>query len=522
MSADSSKMALILTMTLVMAVAAWGCSPAGEEGEPEPGGEARAGGEIIVGNNADVDTLDPGQYTDLYSGRVISQIFETLLTMDFDGEFGPGLAEDWDIQEGGAVWVFNLREGVKFHDGTEMTAEDVKFTLDRLKDEDYGSPRRADFAVIEEMTVVDDYTLEVVLQEPNMVFMTDLLSGHVVPKHYVEEVGDAEFASAPIGTGPFAFVEYRVDDYTELEAFDDYWGGRPSLDGLTFRPIPEVSTRIVELETGGIHVMGEVPGEELDRLAEEPGIEVATVTGTNWRVLAMNTEREPFDDPNVRKAIAHAIDKQRIIDTVYPGTSIPAQGPIPPTSWAYDPDFEGRNFDLDRAREYLAESNHPDGFEATLMVSEGEEIHREAPLIQRMLTELDIEIDIQSLEWGTFLERLTTQDYDMLRVGWTTNVEPDSLLYNTFHSSSEQFNMFGYNNARVDELLDRGRVEADIDKRTDIYREVQEILVEDVPGVFIYHDERVLAYRDNVQDLKPYFSGDFMFKTPFVDVWLSE
>ncbi len=521
------RLALIVAALFALGVLAMACAPAEDEVEPddpeEPTEEElKVGGEIIVANNADVDTLDPGQYTDLYSGRVLSQIFDTLILMDFDGDFQPGLAEDWDIDEGGAVWTFYLREGVKFHDGTEMTAEDVKFSFNRLKDEDYGSPRRGDFVVIEEMNIIDDYTIEVILKEPNMVFMTDLGVGYIVPKHYVEEVGDSEFAEKPIGTGPFAFVEHRVDDYTELEAFVEHWAGRPYLDRLTFRPIPEVSTRIVELETDGIQVMAEVPGEELERLADEPGIKVDTVTGTNWRVLAMNTDREPFNDPNVRKAIAHAIDKERIIETVYPGTSIPAEGPIPPTSWAHDPEFEGRSYDLERAKDYLAESDYPDGFEATLMISEGEEIYREAPLIQSMLAELDVKIDIQSLEWGTFLERLTTQDFDMLRVGWTTNVEPDSLLYNTFHSSSDQFNMFGYENPRVDELLDKGRVEPDIDRRTEIYREAQQLIVEDAPGVFIYHDERVLAYRDYVEDMKPYFTGGFLFKTPFVNVWMSK
>ncbi len=515
-----NKMMLFGALLVAVALVIVGC---GESTSPANGdGEAVAGGDLIVANNADVDTLDPGQYTDLYSGRVIDQMFETLLCMDYEGEFQPCLAEDWDIEEDGTLWTFYLREGVKFHDGSEMTAEDVEFTLDRLMDEDYNSPRKADFDLIDEINVVDDYTLEVVLREPNMVFMTDLLNGYVVPKDYVEEVGNEGLASEPIGTGPFSFEEYRTDDYTLLEAFEDYWGGRPKLDSLRFRPIPEATTRIVELETGGIHLMAEVPGEELERLEEEEGIEVDSVTGTNWRSLSMNMDREPFDDINVRRAISHAIDKQRIIDTVYPGTSIPAEGPLPPTSWAYDSEFEGRGFDLDRAKEYMADSDYPDGFEATLMISEGEQLQREAPLLQSMLAEIGVEIEIQSLEWGTFLERLTNQDYDMLRVGWTTNVEPDSILYNTFHSSSEQFNMFGYDNSRVDELLDKGRLEPDLDKRKEIYREVQEIIVDEAPAAFVYHDERIIAYQDVVRDIEPSFSGAFWFKTPFAEVWMSE
>lgn len=497
-----------------------GQTPAASDGTAtaeatEPPASAASGGEIIIGNNADAKVLDPHLSTDLYSSRVYSQIFETLVVTDFAGEYTPNLATDWTIEEGGKVWTFELREGVKFHDGTDMTAEDVKFSFERLKDPETQSPHRPDFAGIETIEVLDDHTVKVTLAEPSGVFISGLLSGYVVPKHLVEEQGE-EFNKNPVGTGPFTFVEWVPDDRIVLEAFADYWGGAPKPERLVYRPIPETSTRVVELETGGINIMGELPGQEIERLEGEDGLTLDSIIGTNYRLLGFNTSREPFNDPLVRQAIAHAIDKQKLIDVVYPGVAIPAEGPIPPTSWAYDESFKGPQFDVEKAKELLAQSSRPDGFETTLMVSEGEIGQRDAVVIQSMLAAIGITVKIETVEWGTFLDRMTTsRDYDMLRVGWTVTGEPDSLLYNVFHSSSDQFNFTEYRNAEVDDLLDEGRRETDQAERIKIYQQAQEIIVEEVPMIFLYHERRVVAYTDDVQGFKPHPSGGFFFKTVY-------
>ena len=485
-----------------------------DEGTEAPSGNVPTGGELIIGNNADAKVLDPHLSTDLYSARVYDQIFETLVDIDFDGNYVPVLATDWEIEEDGKVWTFTLREGVKFHDGEEMTSEDVKFSLERLKDPETNSPHRPDFVGIETVETPDPYTVRVTLAEPSGVFISGLLNGAIVPKHVVEQAGE-QFNTSPVGTGPFKFVEWVPDDRIVVEAFEDYWGGRPKLDRLVFRPIPETSTRLVELETGGIHLTGEVPGQELERLESTEGITVDSVIGTNYRILAMNTSRPPFDDPLVRQAIAHVINKQQLIDTVYPGVAVKAEGPIPPTSWAYDENFKGRDFDLERAKELMAQSSYPDGFETTLMVSEGEIGQRDAVVLQSMLQAINIKVNIETVEWGTFLDRMTARNYDMLRVGWTTTPEPDSLLYNVFHSTSEQFNFTAYNNPEVDRLLDEGRRETDMEQRAEIYRQIQQIVVEEAPMVFLYHERRIVAYDDGVTGFRPHLSGTFLFKNSF-------
>lgn len=488
-------------------------TPSGGASET-PSGDVATGGEMIVGNNADAKVLDPHLSTDLYSSRVYDQIFENLVAVDFEGRYVPVLATDWEIQEDGKVWVFNLRQGVKFHDGEEMTSEDVKFSLERIKDPATNSPHRPDFAGIEAVETPDDYTVKVTLAEPSGVFISALLSGAIVPKHVVEQ--DAEgFNTHPVGTGPFKFVEWVPDDRIVVEAFEDYWGGRPKLDRLVFRPIPETSTRLVELETGGIQLTGEVPGQELERLENTEGIGVDSVIGTNYRILAMNTSRAPFDDPLVRQAIAHVVNKQQLIDTVYPGVAIKAEGPLPPTSWAYDENFKGRDFDLDKAKELMAQSSHPDGFETTLMVSEGEIGQRDAVVLQSQLQAINIKLNIETVEWGTFLDRMTSRNYDMLRVGWTTTPEPDSLLYNVFHSTSQQFNFTAFNNPEVDRLLDEGRRETDMEERAKIYQQIQQIVVDEAPMVFLYHERRIVAFDDAVTGFKPHLSGAFLFKTDF-------
>ncbi len=485
----------------------------GETTEPASN-DVPVGGELIIGNNADASVLDPHLSTDLYSSRVYNQLFETLIASDFEGNYVPVLATDWEIEEDGRVWVFTLREGVKFHDGEEMTAEDVKFSLERLKDPATASPNRPNFEGIETIETPDDYTVRVTLAEPSGVFISGLGNGYILPQHAVEELGE-DFNTNPVGTGPFKFVEWIPDDSISLEVFEDFWDGRANLDRLVFRPIPETSTRIVELETGGIHLAGELPGQELERLETTDGLVVDSVIGTNYRLLGLNTSRAPFDDPLVRQAIAHAIDKQQLIDTVYPGVAVKAEGPLPPTSWAYDESFTGRDFDLETAKELMAQSAHPDGFEATLLISEGDIGQRDAVILQSMLAELNIELSVETLEFGTFLDRVTTQNYDMMRIGWTTTPEPDALLYNVFHSASEQFNFTAYSNAEVDALLDEGRRVTDMEERAEIYRQVQEIVVEEVPMVFLYHERRIVGYDDAIVGFQPHFSGAFNFKTGY-------
>ncbi len=492
--------ALILVAVMIIALVAVGCG--GEAGPSE-------GGRLVVGNNSDVASLDPHMATDLYTIRVCDQIFDTLVRLDFDGNYVGSLAESWSVSGDGTVWEFDLRDDVVYHDGESFDASDVIFTFERILDPELESPRRNELGLVEDMRVGDDGEADLIitLREPNGAFLSTLLTVYVVPEHLVGDLGDK-----PRGSGPFVLEEWVPEERIVLSAFDDYWGDRPLLDELVFRPIPEVSTRVVELETGGIHLMDEVPGEDLERLEALDEIRVTSAVGSNYSVMGLNTAREPFDDPNVRKAIAYAIDRERLVEVVYPGTAVAADGPLPPSSWAYDEDFSGPGYDLERALGFMENSSVPDGFSAELLISEGERMERGAVLIQSMLEEIGIEVEVVTQEWGTFLQSLIARDYDMLRVAWTTDPEPDALMYSLMHSSSEALNFTGLSSPDVDSLLDRARAESDVEERAALYREVQSIAVEEATMIYLLHENHVAASADSVHDFRPHLTGAFYFQ----------
>ncbi len=501
---------VVVIAIVVLALVATGCSSGT--------GASGKGGVLVVGSSADVESLDPHLAADLYTVRVCDQIFDTLVRLDYDGGYVGSLAESWEAEEEGRVWKFHLRDDVVCHDGEPLTADDVVFSFERILDPDTESPRRDELNIIEEVRVEPgkNDTLTVVLGEPNGAFLSLLLNVYIIPEHLVSELEDGA-----AGTGPFVLQEMITDEKIELSAFDDYWAGPPLLDGLVFRPIPEISTRVVELETGGIHLMDEVPGEDLKRLREDEDVQLTTAIGSNYSILGLNMDPAPFDDPVVRKAIAHAVDRKRLVETVYPGTAVVAEGPLPPSSWAHDPEFSGPEFDLQRAREYMEDSSVPEGFSAEMLISEGDRMERGAVLLQSMLAEIGIDVEITSMEWGTFLGQLISRDYDMLRVAWTTDPEPDALLYSLLHSESEMLNFTGFDDPRVDELLDEGRRETDLDRRAEIYREVGEIVVDDGAMTYLLHENHVIAHHRSVNDFRAHSTGAYYFRTGFgAETWM--
>ncbi len=292
------------------------------------------------------------------------------------------------------------------------------------------------------------------------------------------------------------------------------------MDRVQFRFIPEGSVRLAELEAGGVDLIAGVPAPDLRRLRVSLLVDLHEVIGTNYRLIAFNTSVKPYDDVRVRQAIAMAIDKKKLVDVVWQERAVLAEGPLPPTSWAYDERFRGHPYNPTRARQLLAEAGLAGGFEMNYLISESEELRREAPLLIDMLRPLNITVKVTVVDFPTLLQRLLRAEYDTLRVGWTTNPEPDSLLYSPFHTSAiGGFNFTKYRNPRVDELLDRGRTITNQAERVRIYREAQRLIVQDAPMVFLFHEKRTYATRKAVVGFKPHVSGWIVLKTPYgIDV----
>jgi peptide/nickel transport system substrate-binding protein len=481
-----------------------------------PAATGPAPGVLRIGMESAPTTMDPGLSTDLYSQQVYSHVLEGLLMLDTEGVPRPALAESWTPSADGRVWTFKLRQNVKWHDGTDFTADDVKYTIDRILNPETRSPQRGLLSQITSVDVADRSTVRITTRAAFTPILTNLATAaYIVPRGYHSRVG-RDFARRPVGTGPYKWVEWIPDERIVLEANPDYYAGRPSVDRVLFRFIPEASVRLAELESRGLDLIAGIPAQDLRRLRVSLVVDLHEVIGTNYRLIGFNTSVKPYDDARVRQAIAHAIDKQKIVDVVWPGRGVVAEGPIPPTSWAFDDRFKGLGFNLTRARQLMAESGHAGGFEMNYLMSETEELRREVALLIDQLKAINITVKVIAVDFPTLLDRLLKANYDVLRVGWTVNPEPDALLYSPFHSSAiGGFNFVKYRNPRIDDLLDRGRTATNVNDRVRIYREAQRVIVQDAPMVFIFHEKRTYATRKSVSGFKPHVSGWIVLKTPY-------
>jgi peptide/nickel transport system substrate-binding protein len=496
----------VLSVTLVVVLAVLGSAATA----PAPAGMLR------IGLEAQPTTMDAALSTDLYSQQVYSQILEGLTMLDPQGVPQPALAESWSPSTDGKVWTFKLRQNVKFHDGTEFTADDVKYSIDRILNPETRSPQRGLVSQIASVDVVDKHTVRITTRAAFAPILTNLaIAAYIVPHAAHARLG-REFARQPVGTGPFRWVEWVPDDRVVLDANPDYYAGKPSVDRLLFRFIPEGSVRLAELESGGLDLIAGVPSQDIKRLHVSLVTDLQEVVGTNYRLLGFNTSVKPYDDVRVRQAIAYAIDKKKIVDVVWGERGVVAEGPIPPTSWAYDARFKGLGYNPGRAKQLMAESGHAAGFEMNFLVSEQEELRNEIPLLIDQLKQINVTVKPIVVDFPTLLDRLLKTNYDVLRVGWTVNPEPDSLLYSPFHSSAiGGFNFAKFRNAKVDELLDRGRTASNMNERIRIYQEAQRIIVQEAPMVFIFHEKRTYAHRKGVIGFKPHVSGWVVVKTPY-------
>lgn len=465
----------------------------------------KTGGTFTVGISADVVTLDPPMFTDVYSNYVSSQIHEGLIRVDFDGTIIPWLAKDYKL-DGEKDYVFTLREGIKFHNGEELTSADVKYTIERLLSDELKSPRAGRLDMVESVETPDEYTVRFVLKEPFTPFL-DRLTGawaFIVNQKAVEAAGD-DYTHNPVGTGPFKYVDWKTGESATVTRNEDYWGDVPLLETVVFRPIPDQNTRLIELESGGLDYMMDLPPEEVGRLKEDGKLQIFEGPAINYTYLAFNCQKDPFDgNIALRKAIAHAFDKAEIVEVIRQGLAKPAISSLQPENWAHNPNVAQYDYDPDKAREYFEESGYTGG-PIELSCDESPVIRRVAERIQAQVKEtLDLDITINSMEWGGFLSYIRTGEHQMFILGWNGGIDPDSIIFPLF--ATENFGAAGnrafYSNSRVDQLLADAQVEPDEEKRKELYFEAQEIIADEVPHAPLYHNLATAGAQPYVKDFK--------------------
>lgn len=481
-------------------------------------------GVLIVGQIAEPKSLDPAAVTAVNDFRILVNLYEGLTRYKTGTlEVEPALATSWDISENGTEYTFTLREGVRFHDGTPFNAEAVKFNFDRMLDENHPYhdtgpfPLSFFFGAVEKTEVVDDMTVKFTLNAPYAPFLSNLAypTGLMVSPAAVEAHGK-EFGRNPSGTGPFKFAEWRSNEAVVVERNDAYWGEAAGTQAVVFRPITDANTRVAEMLAGGIDMMVEVPPTSLGQFQGD-GFSVAEQAGPHVWFLILNAKEGPFSDKRVRQAANYAINKEAIVNDVLEGTATVAAGPTPPAfAWAYNEALDPYPYDPEKARALIAEAGI-EGATLTFFVTEGGSgMLDPIPMgtaIQADLEAVGFDVKIETYEWNTFLGEVNPGlegKADMAEMAWMTN-DPDTLPYLALRSEAWPdkggFNSGYYANPKVDELLEAARTATDQDERARLYREMQTIVQEDAPWVFVANWKQNAVISDRVENfgLEPSF-----------------
>lgn len=519
----------VLTLMLALVLAACASEPdetGGTSGSDDDGNndaeasETEEGGDLVIASSADAVSLDPAGSNDVPSSNVAENIYESLVKQNMDMELEPSLATEWEAVEDD-VWEFKLREDVKFHDGSDFNADVVKTNIERVMDEEVGSPRAFLYEMISDIEVVDDHTVRFITEYPFAPLPAHLAhsGGAMVAPDLIEEdyeaMEDGEepgsvITENPIGTGFFEFEEWKPGEYISLSKNEDYWGEPANVDTVTFKVVDEDQTRVAELLTGDSHIIDPLSPSDVAQVEGEEGVEPARQASVSLSYVGFNADKEPFDDPKVRQAINMAIDKSEIIDGIYDGAGIPAVGPLAPDVFGYDPDVEGLEYDPDKAKELLEEAGLEDGFSTTIWTNDSRERIDAATNIQAQLKEFNIDVEVEILEWGAYLEQTANGEHEMFVLGWSTVTgDADYGLYALFHSDNfgDPGNRTFTDDPELDDLLDEARQEPEPEKREELYSEIQELLAENAPMLYIHHQELLLGVSDNVQGLEQLPTG---------------
>lgn len=464
-----------------------------------------AGDAIVVASIGEPRILIPLLASDGASADVCSMIFNGLVKYDKNLQLKGDLAERWEILDGGLTIVFTLRQNVRWHDGAPFTAEDVRFTYERLMDPKVQTPYRGDFERIKSLEVVGPWTVRITYREPFAPGLSSWTMG-ILPKHLLEgqDLHTASFARRPIGTGPYQFHRWRSADRLELKAHPEYFEGPPRIGRWIYRIIPDQATIFLELQTEGVDWAGLTP-LQYQRQASTRRFQAHTrrfrYPSSGYTYLGYNLQLPLFQDTKVRQALNLAIDKEAIIRGVLFGLGRVATGPFLPDSWANDPLLKPAPYDPDRARALLAQAGWADHdgdgwldkggqpFSFTILTNNGN-LTREltAQVIQRQLKELGIRVGIRIIEWSSFIHHfVNARAFEAILLGWGLSPEPDP--YDIWHSSKTrpgEFNVIGYANPTVDRLLTAARRTFDLAERAALYHQVQRILYEEQPYCFLY------------------------------------
>jgi peptide/nickel transport system substrate-binding protein len=485
--------------------------------------EPAYGDTLIVGSIGEPSILIPMLAGDSASHDVAGLIFNGLVKYDIDLSVIGDLAESWDISPDGLVITFHLRKGVKWADGVEFTADDVMFGYKTIINEKTPTAYREDYLQVKKAEVIDKYTFRVTYEKPFAPALTSWGNLVVLPRHFLEgkDITKTDFGRSPIGMGPYKLNKWTTGQELLLDSNRDYFEGRPYIDHYIYRVIPDSATLFLELQAGGIDMMGLTPIQYTKQTSNDffrINFQKFRYPVFAYTYLGFNLKHPLFKDIWVRKAIAYAIDKSEIVDVVLFGLGSIATGPYVPNTWPYNPNVKRYEYNPEKAKQLLKDAGWEDTdgdgildkdgkpFEFTILTNMGNTLRMNtATIIQWRLAKVGIKVEIKALEWSTFInEFIDKRRFQAVILGWSIGLDPDQ--YDIWHSSKtkeKEFNFVSYKNPEVDALLEKGRRTFDIEKRKKAYFRIQEILAEELPYIFLYVPDATPIVQARVKGIKP-------------------
>ncbi len=483
------RIAVILVLTLGL-VFLNGCTLRGREDDS-----------LVVAIPTDPDSFHPHQSLAAATAEIAFNIYEGLVKAAPDGTVVPALAADWKIEDGGLLYIFTLREDVKFHNGRELTADDVIYCLNRLRDPQVVAKAR-DYGHIKSITH-EGNTIKIQLDQPDAAFLAALteFSAAIYPQEAEEQL-----STQPVGTGPFILKSWQPNNEIVLERFADYWQPElVQLNQVTLRIIPEPATMVSNLLTGHVDLVPRLEPDYLHQVEGNAQLKIVESPMALVQLLAINNARPPFDDIRVRQALNYAIDREQIIEGAAWGKGQPIGSNLSPAMGAWYKDLtDYYPHDPEKAKQLLAEAGYPDGFSATLYLPAPYPLHRSAgEICADQLAAIGIHVDIQVIEWATWLEKVyTNRDFDLTVIGLDGRLDPHTVLARYESTSSRNFGNF--NSPEYDRLLAQGLRETDMAARQEIYHQLQTLLAQEASNVYLMDPSQLAVMRKDVTGWRNY------------------
>lgn len=464
----------------------------GKEKKTSPNGNT-----VVIAQGAKPKSLDPHMYNEIPGLTVSRQFYNTLFNREKDGSITPELAESYSYRSDVELEVV-LKKGVKFHNGTELTADDVIYSFNRMKDKPGASIMIAEIDAVEK---IDDYTVVIKLKNSSAPLLFNLAHPitSIVSKSY-EEAGN-DMSVAPMGTGPYKLVAYNDGEKIEMESFKDYFAGAPKVDGIIFKSIPEDTSRLAALETGEIDIAYGMPAITAQTIEENANLDLISEPTTATEYITLNTEKAPFNNKDFRLALNYAINKQSIVDTIYLGKAKVAKSIVNPNVFGFSDEITGFEFNPEKAKELIEKSGVVDK-SFSLYVNDNPVRLQAAQIIQANLREVGIDMKIETLEWGTYLSKTGEGDFQAYLGGWISGTsDADIVLYPLLDSKSIGFagNRARYSNPAFDTEVEAARVELNPEVRKEHYKKAQLIAQEDSPLVVLFNKNENIGINKRIQ-----------------------